>query len=203
MLDGPLVFVDVDTQRDFFDPAGALPVPGASAILPTLARLTAFARDRGIPILATACAHTPTDADAEPFPPHCLLGTPGADRVPATDWPGGLVVPPDGRLPDEARPAHLTIQKRRYDVFSHPDAGRIIAIYGADGPTFVVYGVATDYCVKAAVQGLLARGHRVAIVADAIRAVDPAAEPEILTHLARSGAMLILTGRVLDSTIEV
>ena len=191
MLDGPLVFVDVDTQRDFLDPAGALPVPGASAILPALARLTAFARDRGIPILATACAHTP--ADAEPFPPHCLLGTPGADRVPATDWPGGLVVPPDGRLPDVGRPAHLTIQKRRYDAFSHPDADRIVALYGADRPTFVVYGVATDYCVKAAVDGLLARGHRVALVADAIRAVHPAAEPDLLTDFARRGALLTVT----------
>ncbi len=44
MLDGPLVFVDVDTQRDFLDPDGALSIAGAGAIRPTLARLTAFAR---------------------------------------------------------------------------------------------------------------------------------------------------------------
>ena len=55
MLDGPLVFVDVDTQRDFLEPDGALAIPGAEAILPNLARLTAFARRQGIPVLATAC----------------------------------------------------------------------------------------------------------------------------------------------------
>ena len=193
MLDGPLIFVDVDTQRDFLDPDGALAVPGAGPILPALARLTAFARDRGIPILATACAHAPDDAEFATFPPHCLLGTPGADRVPATAWPGGAVVSPDGRFSGEAPAAHLTIQKRRYDVFSHPDAARIASLYGANRPTFVVYGVATDYCVKAAVEGLLALGHRVALVADAIRAVDFSAEPEILTDFARRGVLLTVT----------
>ena len=63
----------------------------------------------------------------------------------------------------------------------------------ATGPTFVVYGVATDYCVKVAVLGLLTRGHRVAVVVDAIRAVDPASEADILTEFARRGALLTLT----------
>ncbi|MBX6316059.1 MAG: isochorismatase family protein, partial [Isosphaeraceae bacterium] len=81
MLDGPFVFVDIDTQRDFLEPTGALYVPGSSAILPQLARLTACARDRLIPVLATACAHRLDDPDPEPFPPHCLVGTPGQGRV--------------------------------------------------------------------------------------------------------------------------
>ena len=49
MLEGPQVFVDIDTQRDFLEPAGALFVPGSTAIVPRLARLTRFARDQGIP----------------------------------------------------------------------------------------------------------------------------------------------------------
>jgi nicotinamidase-related amidase len=57
MLDGPLIFVDVDTQRDFLEPDGALFISGSEVIRPNLARLTRFAREQGIPILATACAH--------------------------------------------------------------------------------------------------------------------------------------------------
>ena len=49
MLDGPLVFVDVDTQRDFLDPAGALFIPGSGVILPNLARLTGLRPGPGHP----------------------------------------------------------------------------------------------------------------------------------------------------------
>ena len=54
MLEGPQVFVDIDTQRDFLEATGALFVSGSRAIIPNLARLTRFARDQKIPILATA-----------------------------------------------------------------------------------------------------------------------------------------------------
>jgi nicotinamidase/pyrazinamidase len=195
MLDGPLVFVDIDTQRDFLEPDGALFVAGSPAIVPNLARLTAHARQRGIPVLATACAHTLDEPDPEPFLPHCLVGTPGQRRIPATEWPEGVVIGTLGRFHDDSGglPAHLTLEKRRYDVFSHPEADRVVRRYAAGGPTFVVYGVATDYCVKAAVLGLLARGQRVAVVADAVRAVDAAGEAEVLTDFARRGAVLTLT----------
>jgi hypothetical protein len=40
---------------------------------------------------------------------------------------------------------------------------------------------------------LLDRGQRVALVVDAIRAVDPAAEADILTEFANRGVLLVLT----------
>jgi nicotinamidase/pyrazinamidase len=192
MLTGPLVFVDVDTQRDFLEPTGALYVHGAEAIRPNLARLTGFARTQGIPILATACAHAIDDPDPEPFPPHCLIGSRGQERVAETAWPGTVVVPRDGGFQGEI-PPHLTICKRYYDVFTNPDAAPIVTMYNHNHPTFLVYGVATDYCVKATVHGLLSRGCRVAVGVDAIRAVKPAVEPDNLTEFIRRGAVLVMT----------
>jgi nicotinamidase/pyrazinamidase len=197
MLDGSLVFVDIDTQRDFLDPSGALFIPGAEVILPNLARLTDFARERNIPVIATACAHRPEDEELRVLPPHCLIGTPGQERIEATSWPDSMVLSPDTPLSSEP-PLHLTIQKRRYDVFSHPNAEHILSLYNKDIPTFVVYGVATDYCVEAAVSGLLERGYRVAVVVDAIRAIEMEREPEILTGFADRGALLTLTETVCD-----
>ena len=78
-------------------------------------------------------------------------------------------------------PRHLTLLKREFDVFSRPDADALVARYDAGRPTFVVYGVATDYCVRAAVEGLLARRCRVAVVVDAVRAIDADAETRLLT----------------------
>jgi nicotinamidase/pyrazinamidase len=192
MLEGPLVFVDVDTQRDFLEPTGALFVRGSEAILGNLARLTDIARRKGIPVLATACAHTPDDPELTRFPPHCLIGSPGQFRVPATAWEGGRVVSPSGRFSGPV-PDHLTLEKREIDAFSHPESDRIVALYDRDRPTFVVYGVATDYCVKAVVHGLLDRGCKVAVVTDAVRAIDREAEPDVLAGFTSRGAVLTVT----------
>jgi nicotinamidase/pyrazinamidase len=192
MLDGPLVFVDIDTQRDFLDPAGALYVPGSQEMRPNLERLTRFARSHQIPILATACAHSPDDPELNQFPPHCMAGSDGQKRVPETSAPESIILEPAGRLAGPL-PTHLTLDKQEFDVFSRPDADELIVRYNQSGPTFVVYGVATDYCVRAAVEGLLARHCRVAIVADAVRAIDLAAEAELMTDWSRRGVLLTMT----------
>jgi nicotinamidase/pyrazinamidase len=192
MLEGPLVFVDVDTQRDFMEPGGALYVTRATEIVPNLAKLSTAAARRGIPVLASACAHHPDDPELQLFPPHCMAGTPGQSRIPATAHPGTVVLPVGTHLHGE-RPPHLTLEKNDLDMFSRADSGEIVKRYNKDHPLFVVYGVATDYCVRKAVEGFLLRQCRVAIAVDAIRAIDPAAETAILTDFARRGALLVLT----------
>lgn len=192
MLAGPLVFVDVDTQRDFLEPTGALFVPGSEAIVDNLARLTDFARRKAIPVLATACSHAADDPELAQFGPHCMTGTSGEQRIPATAWEGGAVIGTSGRFTG-AVPAHLTIQKRAFDVFSHPEAVAVVDALNKDRPTFVVYGVATDYCVKAAVLGLLDRGCNVAVVVDAVRAIDAQREAEVFAEFVRRGALLTIT----------
>ena len=192
MLEGPLVLVDIDTQRDFLEESGALYVPDSRSILPNLGRLSRLAADRGIPVVATACCHAPEDAEMAQFPPHCMAGTEGERRVGETECPDSVVLKAGERL-EGPLPRHLTLQKQAFDVFSRPDAGGLIARYAESDPRFVVYGVATDYCVKAAVEGLLARGCRVAVVVDAIRAIDPDAEAALLEGWARTGVLLVMT----------
>ncbi len=200
MLEGPLVFVDIDTQRDFLEPSGALYVPGSREILTNLERLTQFALDHHVPILATACAHSAEDPELERFPPHCMAGTEGQKRVPQTDAPETIILGATDRLTGKL-PSHLTLNKQEFDVFSRPDADELIGRYNQSGPTFVVYGVATDYCVRAAVEGLLARKCRVAIVSDAVWAIDPDKEAELMTDWSRRGVILTMTDLVcgLDS----
>ncbi len=156
MIPNSLVFVDVDTQRDFLEPGGALYMPGSSAIIPNLARLTRFAISRQIPILATACSHHLDDQELRRFPPHCIAGTPGEERIAATARPQSTVVAVSERFTGGI-PNHLTLQKCELDLFSRPDADRLIARINEAKPTFVVYGVATEYCVLAVASGLLAR----------------------------------------------
>jgi nicotinamidase/pyrazinamidase len=197
MLDGPQVFVDIDTQRDFLEPSGALFVPGSLEIISNLARLSSFAKEHQIPVLATACAHTLGDPELETFPPHCMIGTWGQERIDATVRPESIRFDDQAELPPTV-PSHLTLLKHQYDLFTHPKADALINLYQKLRPLFVVYGIATDYCVGAAVEGLLARGCRLALVVDAIRAIDPAAEVDLLTSFARRGVLLVRTAVVCD-----
>jgi nicotinamidase/pyrazinamidase len=197
MLEAPLVFVDIDTQRDFLEESGALYVPSSASILPNLARLSRYAVDRGIPVVATACCHSPDDPElsSRQFREHCMAGTEGQRRVEATACPDSVVLGAEDRL-EGPLPRHLTLEKQAFDVFSRPDAGELIARYNERKPTFVVYGVATEYCVRAAVEGLLARGCRVAVVVDAVRAIDPAVESGLFDDWARQGTLLVMTDAV-------
>jgi nicotinamidase/pyrazinamidase len=192
MLDGSLVFLDIDTQRDFLDPGGALYVPGSVEILPNLRRLTDFAIDHKIPILATACSHHPDDPELTVFPAHCIAHTPGQARVPATARPFSVILDVEERLSGEL-PPHLTLLKRELNVFSRSDTEELVARYNRDSPTWVVYGVATDYCVREAVDELMQRHFKVAIVVDAIHAIDASAEASLLSKFARGGALMTLT----------
>ncbi len=173
MLAAKLVFVDVDTQVDFISPAGKLPVPRAGEIVANLGRLTEYARGHSIPIIATACAHDEGDAEFQVFPPHCLRGTPGQRRIAETEHAGAPLIgtrldPQAAAKFEQART--VVLEKQAYDVFSNPNAAPVFA--AVPDAEFVVYGVATDYCVKAVVLGLRDRGREVIVVSDAIRPVD-------------------------------
>ncbi len=201
-----LIFVDIDTQRDFLDPDGALYVPDSASIRPRLAALTLHARKFSIHVLASACAHTPDDAELRDFPPHCMLGTRGQERIPETERPDGVVLDPRASLHADADlPLHLTLQKKEYDVATHPAFDRVVerCRHQVGDPLFVVYGVATDFCVRKAAEALRARDFRVALVVDAIRPIERAGEPEVLRDLVARGVVLTLTDVVLEHPLHL
>src|SRR5271169_4226712 len=82
------LFYDVDTQRDFILPGGALYVPGAEQILPVLKRVTELARHHGIRRICSMCRHFPGDREllrnGGRWPDHCLDGTLGQRKVEET-----------------------------------------------------------------------------------------------------------------------
>jgi len=184
------VLWDVDTQVDFVHPDGKLPVPGADAVVPAMARLVAWARSSGIVHVASADDHELTDPEisAAPdftstFPAHCLRGTAGAARIPETQQDYPLVLSeaaaPAGRVAElVAGRREILLLKRTVDVFSNPNADGVLE--ALDPSEVIVFGVATDVCDHAAIMGLLGRGRRVAFVEDASRGLDEARTTQCL-----------------------
>jgi nicotinamidase/pyrazinamidase len=191
----PIVFVDVDTQFDFMDPAGALYVPGAETLVPNLERLLAYAQERGIPVLASVDAHHRDDSEFEIFPPHCVAGTPGQAKIAATLHPAAVTLPNQVVATDVLAQHALVLEKTVFDMFGNPNTDRVLEAWQAS--QYVVFGVATDYCVKAAALGLRQRQYAVSLVIDAIKPVTPEGEATALAELEAAGVSFVTTAEIL------
>ena len=179
------IAVIVDAQVDFMDPNGALFVPGADAVVPIIDEyLSTLTLENGyMGVVFTADTHDektyPESAEAKGdeekgipgFPPHCYQGTDGF----------AFAVKPQN-VPDETQ--KFILNKAVFDMWEEPKltvrpyrvAGEMVAYGGEqDREDFFnniiaagvgeveVVGVAADYCVKWAVEGLLARGFKVTL----------------------------------------
>src|SRR5438445_501923 len=73
-------------------------------------------------------------------------------------------------------------------------------LYVPDPVDVVLYGVATDVCDKAAVEGLLERRPhpRLSVVTDAIRGIDRAASEQLLREWGDEGVRLIRTKEIVE-----
>ena len=176
------VLWDVDTQVDFMLPDGKLYVPGAEETIPAMARLVAAAREVGAVHVASADDHELTDPEIsdEPdftntYPPHCLRGTRGAQRIPETEQSDPLPLShipfPPGLIPGlvEGR-REVLLLKKNFNVFTNPNTEPLLDALDPD--EIVVFGVATDVCDDAAIRGFLQRGRKVVFVEDAARGLD-------------------------------
>jgi nicotinamidase/pyrazinamidase len=92
--------------------------------------------------------------------------------------------------------SQVIFEKQTLDVFDNPHASALVERLPAD-TDYVVFGVATEYCVKCAAKGLLERHRKVAIVKDAIEALDAEGGRNTLEELQALGARLISTNEAL------
>jgi len=171
------VFVDVDTVNDFFA-NGALPVPNADTIRPILAKITILAKEDKIPVLKFNDCHDGKEPEmiptGGPFPLHCLKETSGAASIIET-----------------ANNKAVVFEKRTYDAFDrnlgNPD---IEGWLNKNNITEAwVYGVTTDWCVRAAVLGLCKRGIRTYVFENAIMGIDDKASADAKKDMRAAGAL--------------
>lgn len=193
------IFWDVDTQVDFMLPGGKLYVPGAEQILPNLKRLTEYARAHGIPVVADVDAHPPDDPEFALYPPHCIAGTSGQQKVPETQLAGHFVISTEpAELPPNLEDfGQIVLEKQALDVFTNPNTEALLARLRPR--EIVVYGVFTEHCVRCAAQGLLDRGYRVRLLTDAIYAMDNRPGREFISNFQRQGGELATTDQIIGT----
>jgi nicotinamidase/pyrazinamidase len=213
------VFVDVDIQRDFCEPDGALSVAGSPCEL--FRKLTAHAVARRIPILGSVDSHAwdawefASSGRAGPngekpgFPDHCVKGTEGWLKVQGTLPPRFRFVPNATGLPIEplvhevrtGATQGVYFEKEVYSLFANPMAEpflKALVPQGSASPEFIVYGVATDYCIRAAALGFAQRGYRTTVLVDAIAGITAGGVTQALEEMASAGVKLARAEHLLE-----
>lgn len=173
--------VVVDTQKDFMAHDGALSVAGAEALIaPMTDWLAALDPAETAGVLFTFDTHEPEtyvrSAEAATFPIHCVRETAG--------WGNVL----DPKVIDPAIPVYR-LEKGVFDMWAEPDLTiepiathddrapisrdefyRRMKEHGVDAAA--VIGVAADYCVRWAIEGLVSRGFTVTAIAGLTKGID-------------------------------
>ena len=197
------LFWDVDTQYDLMRPEGRLYVPGAEGIIDNVNKARRFSLDNGFSMLASVDWHQDGNPEISntpdfknTFPPHCMAGTPGSERV---GWLGNL---PIGLVPNkpmsdtdlhkllDKEQFHIAIIKEDLDVFTNPNTTTLLEILKPR--SFVVFGVALDLCLRMAVEGLIKMGGmKLYLLRDAVKTLGLKSDKEVLGELKDKGVEII------------
>lgn len=200
---GKTIFLDIDTQVDFIMPYGKLYIKNAERLLTNLKLLTDFAHKNNIQIVATSDSHSLTDKEIsntpnfiETFPPHCISNTDGAKKIKETELQNPLIINYAADISIEAKiyehNKDFLILKKEFDMFSNPFSLIVFKILAPQ--KIVVYGVATDVCVKFAIEGLLNSGYKeIWFVKDASEGIDPAKISQLLRDWESRGVKTVFT----------
>jgi NAD+ synthetase len=177
--DPTTALIVVDMQNDFC-PGGALGVEGGDLLAPALARAAAGAGT----VVATRDAH-PSDhisfeARGGPWPPHCVVGTAGAELHPSVA----------GMRFDRIQDKSSDPDQETYSGFDGTGLGDYLRDRGVR--RVVIGGLATDYCVRATALAALEEGFETTVLTDAIAAVEvaPGDGRAALAEVAAAGGRL-------------
>ena len=186
------------------EPAGKLYVPGADATRGAMRRLVRAAREAGIVHVASADDHLATDAEIsdEPdfvttFPPHCMRGTRGAEKVAETAQLDPLMLDPAAVADLASGHREFLLLKESTDVFTNPNAAALLDFLAP--AEVIVFGVATDVCDHAAIVGMRDRGWNVAFVEDAASGLSDERVAACMAEWRERGVRFTTVDQVLTS----
>jgi nicotinamidase/pyrazinamidase len=184
----------VDVQNDFCE-GGSLAVAGGAAVARAITEFLASpAAARYDHILASQDYHIDPGShfSGEPdfvttWPPHCVVGTAGANFHPDFDA---------SRVEEVFRKGQHAAAYSAFEGLSENGETLLAWLSGRDVRDLDVIGIATDYCVKATAADAAAAGFATTVPLGLTAGVDPTTTAEALNSLRAAG--ITLSGEPLD-----
>ncbi|HIH42563.1 TPA: cysteine hydrolase [Candidatus Woesearchaeota archaeon] len=195
------IFFDVDTQHDYLSEASNKVIKNSSQIKKNLAKLTQYAIENDIKILGSVDVNSNTDNNKFNINETDIITS--RNKISETFVQGTIFVP-NRKVSEEIISKAIKsgypvlVEKQAYSCFQNQNTEIIVnKIIENNISQAIVYGVATEYCVKEAVLGLLSRGIKVYVVKDAIGAINESAGIVALKEMKEAGATLVKSKDVL------
>jgi nicotinamidase/pyrazinamidase len=199
----PVVVLVTDVQADFTQfRNGTLPVPGTGSdyVDEVVFRTRAY-RDAGLSIVGIRDYHPAdhmsfytshpghkafdavriNDREQVLWPPHCVQGTSGAE----------ILVPQDTFVARVSKGTRKDFDS--YSAFKDDgghDTGLNALLEEMGARHLIIYGLATDYCVKATVLHALQEGYGVTVVTRLCRGITPESAGAALEEMKMKGAVV-------------
>ncbi|MFP4054564.1 MAG: cysteine hydrolase family protein [Phycisphaerae bacterium] len=168
-MDYDRILLDIETQKDFFQPGGSCYTQKAGEALRQIDHLFAFAKAERIPVISTLLRVRPGEQGPLASVPHCVEGTEGEEKVARTILPSSIDLGlrnstdlPPNLLEDYQQ---VIFEKRDTDLFAHARAERLITELGPS--RWIICGAGMARGIVEAAVGLRARGHEVTLASDA------------------------------------
>ncbi len=194
----------IDVQRDFTHLAdGALAVEGTDQdFIDQVRESTEMLKREGLPIFATMDWHPrehisffTSHKGKKPFdvitvrgkaqvlwPPHCVQGTEGAKLL-LDEKLFEVVVKTGSKIEFESYSGFEDDGGHKTDLHPLLQERRITQL--------VIYGIATDYCVKATALDAVVRGYKVIVIKNLTRGVTPETYQKALDEMEHRGIVLL------------
>ncbi len=192
------ILLDIETQRDFFDPSCGCYRREASDVARNIYKLFDWAQTYRIPVISTLLRVRPGERGPLLDKPHCVEGTDGEMKLSRTLLPHridlGLRNVTD--LPDNLfeRYQQAIFEKRDTDIFAHARLERLLT--EIPPATFIVCGAGTGLPIAQAVVGLRNRGFSVVIASDAVLDVNESKAEMAHLRMEAKGAVYCPTAEI-------
>ncbi|MCM8773502.1 MAG: nicotinate phosphoribosyltransferase, partial [Candidatus Omnitrophica bacterium] len=197
-----ILFFDIDTQFDFISSQGALYVKNSEEIVDNIKNLCSFAKKNNIKVISSQDTHSKDDPEFKDFPKHCVKGTKGYKKLPFTLLSSYKTIHNKPYPQEEIKKIiskyqQIIIEKNVLNVFSNPNTEKILkAIYPDE---IYVFGVATEYCVKEAIEGLLKNNFSIFIIEDAVKEISFKEKEKLFPVWKKKGIRFERTKSVLEN----
>jgi nicotinamidase-related amidase len=190
------VLVDINTQRDFFLANGNTCIRNHRKILTNVRRMMAWAKRNDVRVISTCEVYPNHNGISEPG--YCIDGTEGQKKIRYTLLSNRASFPADSSTDFPAdilqQYRQIVLHKRCVDPFDEPRIERLLSEVRADN--FVLIGAIAEGAVKATALGLLQRGKKVCVVADAVGLINKREAKLAFRKMKAKGAKLIETRKL-------